>query len=255
MRRHNFTGQRATHGVKKVPSALRRYRSSAFPAAWSRARRWPASTAMHQDRSQSEACAGRCGKQSAVGLRRSARPERRLTSSFAKRTWLSRANMAKLNILRSHGKEVGTYDIEPTDFAVRINKQLLHDAVVMYQSNLRQGTHETRVARHGGRLDQEDVSPKRHGQRPRRFAAQRYSSWRRSHPRIHNRDYSYRLPRKAVQLATRMALASKLRDEELIVIDDLAITEPRDQGYGRDSQASRPQARRFAAGGHRRSMI
>jgi large subunit ribosomal protein L4 len=45
--------------------------------------------------------------------------------------------------------------------------------------------------------------------------------------RIHNRDYSYHLPRKALQAATRMALAAKVRDDELIVIDDLAFSEPR----------------------------
>jgi len=33
------------------------------------------------------------------------------------------------------------------------------------------------------------------------------------------------LPRKALQQATRMALASKVRDEELLVIDDLAFAE------------------------------
>jgi large subunit ribosomal protein L4 len=45
--------------------------------------------------------------------------------------------------------------------------------------------------------------------------------------RIHNRDYSYRLPRKALQQATRMALAAKVRDDELLVIDNLAFAEPR----------------------------
>src|SRR5262249_30243587 len=45
--------------------------------------------------------------------------------------------------------------------------------------------------------------------------------------RIHNRDYGYRLPRKALQTATRMALASKVRDDEMLVIDDLAFAEPK----------------------------
>jgi large subunit ribosomal protein L4 len=45
--------------------------------------------------------------------------------------------------------------------------------------------------------------------------------------RIHNRDYSYRLPRKALQQATRMALAAKVRDEEMVVIDDLTFTAPK----------------------------
>jgi len=41
------------------------------------------------------------------------------------------------------------------------------------------------------------------------------------------RDYSYRLPRKAVQAATRMAIARKLRSEDIVVIDELAFSEPK----------------------------
>ena len=40
--------------------------------------------------------------------------------------------MPKLTVHDAKGKKVGTYSIEPTDLAPRINKQLLHDAVVMY---------------------------------------------------------------------------------------------------------------------------
>ncbi len=42
-----------------------------------------------------------------------------------------------------------------------------------------------------------------------------------------NRDYGYRLPRKALQTATRMALAAKVRDEELVIIDELSFAEPK----------------------------
>ena len=52
--------------------------------------------------------------------------------------------MPKLTIYDRKGKKVGTYNVEPTDFAPRINKQLLHDAVVMYQANDRQGSHQTK---------------------------------------------------------------------------------------------------------------
>jgi large subunit ribosomal protein L4 len=41
------------------------------------------------------------------------------------------------------------------------------------------------------------------------------------------RDHSFRLPRKAVQAATRMAIASKIQDNELVVIDDLAFAAPK----------------------------
>jgi len=41
------------------------------------------------------------------------------------------------------------------------------------------------------------------------------------------RDYSYRLPRKAIQAATRMAIARKLKSEDVVVIDELAFKEPK----------------------------
>ena len=41
------------------------------------------------------------------------------------------------------------------------------------------------------------------------------------------RNWVYRLPRKAVQLATRMALAAKLRDDEVTLIDDLKFDAPK----------------------------
>ena len=48
--------------------------------------------------------------------------------------------MASLPIYDKTGAEVGKYDISPEALAERINKQLLHDVVVMYQANARQGT-------------------------------------------------------------------------------------------------------------------
>ena len=40
--------------------------------------------------------------------------------------------MASLPVYNRSGKEVGKYDIEPTDLAPKINKQLLHDVVLMH---------------------------------------------------------------------------------------------------------------------------
>ena len=53
--------------------------------------------------------------------------------------------MASLNVYDEAGKEVGKYEIDTEQIADRINKQLMHDAVVMYQANLRQGSHNTRT--------------------------------------------------------------------------------------------------------------
>ena len=45
--------------------------------------------------------------------------------------------------------------------------------------------------------------------------------------RVKDRDYSYSLPRKALQLATRMAVASKIEDDQLMVIDKLELSQPK----------------------------
>jgi large subunit ribosomal protein L4 len=135
--------------------------------------------------------------------------------------------MPKLTIYDRKGKKVGTYNVEPTDFAPRINKQLLHDAVVMYQANARQGSHQTKSR---GMVAGSTKKMYRQKGTGNARAGHKRSGIRRGGGhihRIHNRDYSYRLPRKALQQATRMALAAKVRDDELLVIDDLAFAEPK----------------------------
>jgi len=41
-----------------------------------------------------------------------------------------------------------------------------------------------------------------------------------------NRDYSYRLPKKAIQSATRMAIAKRIASEDIVVIDELSFAGP-----------------------------
>lgn len=135
--------------------------------------------------------------------------------------------MPKLNILDRKGKKVGTYNVEPTDFAPRISKQLLHDAVVMYQANERQGSHQTKSR---GMVAGSTKKMYRQKGTGNARAGSKRSGIRRGGGHIFakvNRDYGYRLPRKALQTATRMALAAKVRDEELVIIDELSFVEPK----------------------------
>jgi len=135
--------------------------------------------------------------------------------------------MASLPIYNRSGNEVGKYEIDPAEIAPRISKQLLHDVVVMYQANRRQGTFKSKgrgeVAGSTRKLYRQKgtgnarVGPRRTGKRVgggHTFAKT-------------PRDFSYRLPRKALQVATRMALALKIQNEQLVLIDDLALSEPR----------------------------
>jgi large subunit ribosomal protein L4 len=135
--------------------------------------------------------------------------------------------MATLPIYNRSGKEVGSYEIDPAELAPRINKQLLHDAVVMYQANQRQGSAKTKARNEVAGSTRKLFRQKGTG---RARAGSIRSGTRRGGGHIKHRqprDWSYRLPRKALQLATRMALAAKIRDGEVALIDSLSFTAPK----------------------------
>ncbi len=135
--------------------------------------------------------------------------------------------MATLPIYNAAGSEVGSYEIDPEAIAPRINKQLLHDVIVMYQANRRQGTARTRSRGEVAGSTRKLYRQKGTGNAR---AGSRRSGIRRGGGHIfakRPRDFSYRLPRKAVRAATRMAIASKIQDQEIVVIDELSFEEPR----------------------------
>ena len=52
--------------------------------------------------------------------------------------------MVSLKVYDRSGNEVGSLDVDLAAIAPAVNKQLLHDVVVMYQANRRQGSHRTK---------------------------------------------------------------------------------------------------------------
>ena len=135
--------------------------------------------------------------------------------------------MVSLPVYDRTGVEVGTCEVDPVQLAPRINKQLLHDAVVMYQANRRQGSAKTK-----SRAEVRGTTSKMYRQKGTGHAraGSRKSGIRRSGGHIfakRPRDWSYRLPKKALRLATRMAMASKITHQQVTLIDDLAFETPR----------------------------
>lgn len=135
--------------------------------------------------------------------------------------------MATLKVYDRSGSEVGTYEVDPHSIAPRINKQLLHDVVVMYQANLRQGSARTK-----SRGEVSGTTKKMYRQKGtgNARAGSKRSGVRRGGGHIfakRPRDFSYRMPKKAVRAATRMAVASKIIDDQVVVLDDLAFEQPK----------------------------
>ena len=128
--------------------------------------------------------------------------------------------MLSINVYNRQGEAVGTLEVDPAEFGGKVNKQLLHDVVLMYLANQRAGTHSTlrrgEVAGSTRKLfRQKGTGNARVGTRR---TNKRKGGGTAKGPKP--RDYEYHLPKKAVRAATRMAILSKLQDNEALVLDD-----------------------------------
>ena len=134
--------------------------------------------------------------------------------------------MTTLTVYNRSGSEVGTYELDLAELAPTPNRQLLHDVVVMYQANQRQGSAKTK-----SRGEVAGTTKKMYRQKGtgNARAGSRRTNIRRGGGHTfakRPRDFGYRLPRKALQVATRMAIASKITDQQVVVIDDLSFKAP-----------------------------
>src|SRR5207247_2135279 len=133
--------------------------------------------------------------------------------------------MLNLNVYNRQGESVGTVEIDPAEFGGKINRQLLHDVVLMYLANQRAGTHST--------LRRGEVSGSTKKLFRQKGTGNARAGTRRTNKRKGGgtakgpkpRDYEYHLPKKAVRAATRMAVLSKFQDQEALILDELTLPE------------------------------
>src|SRR5438034_4051083 len=135
--------------------------------------------------------------------------------------------MLTLPIRNRQGESVGTVEVDPSEFGGEVNRQLLHDVVLMYLANQRAGTHST--LRRGQVAGSTKKLFRQKGTGNARVGTKRTNKRRgggtAKGPKP--RDYEYHLPKKAVRAATRMAILSKFLDKEVVVLDDLTLTAPK----------------------------
>ena len=140
--------------------------------------------------------------------------------------------MANVDVLNLNGDKVGSIELADAVFAPdQVNEALLWEAVKHYRASLRQGTHKTKsrteVAGSGKKLW------KQKGTGRARIGSVRSPLWRHGYT-VHGpqpRSYDYAFPRKKLLGALRSALASKLADGKLTVVDSLEIKEAKTKLY------------------------
>ncbi|AMV21261.1 50S ribosomal protein L4 [Planctomyces sp. SH-PL14] len=135
--------------------------------------------------------------------------------------------MISVPVVDMSGKTVGKYEFDGADLADRISKQLLHEVVIMYEANKRAGTFKTKT--------RSEVAGSKKKLFKQKGTGNARAGGKRSPTRVGGghafakvpRDFGYRMPRKSLQIATKMALLSKFQDGEAIVVDSIAINEPK----------------------------
>lgn len=130
-------------------------------------------------------------------------------------------------VLNSAGQEVSQVELPPDVFEAKINVGLMHQAFVRQMANARQGTHNTRsrgqIRATGGKwYRQKGTGRARHGAQ----SAPIFVGGGLAHgPKP--RDYTKKMPRKMRQGAIRSTLSALVRDEQLVLLDELAMDAPK----------------------------
>lgn len=129
--------------------------------------------------------------------------------------------MSSLSVLSKDGKKTASVDLPKEIFEGRINADVIHQAVVMYNASQRQGnasTKERGSVSGGGKKPwrQKGTGRARHG-------STRSPLWKGGGVVFgpHPRDFGYTVPKKIRNAALRESLKAKYKDDDLVCVDDL----------------------------------
>lgn len=139
--------------------------------------------------------------------------------------------MPVLNIYKLDGSQAGTVEVNNEIFGIEPNKNVMHEVLVAELAELRQGTASTKTraeVRGGGRKPF----------RQKGTGRARQGSTRAPHMVgggvVHGpkpRDYVKKVNKKVRKLALRSALATKINEGNLIILDDFALETPKTKTF------------------------
>lgn len=137
--------------------------------------------------------------------------------------------MPKATVFDMTGKQVGEIELADSVFGIEANKNVLHEVVVNYLANQRQGTQST--------LTRSEVSGggrkpwRQKGTGRARQGSIRAPQWKHGGIALgpKPRDYRYTINKKVRRLALKSALSSKVQAGEIRVLDILSLEEIKTQ--------------------------
>jgi large subunit ribosomal protein L4 len=135
--------------------------------------------------------------------------------------------MPEIGVRDIKGNVTGTLSLPDELFGVEGRDALMHEAVLNYLANQRQGTHATKskgLVSGGGKKPWKQKHTGR-----ARAGSNRSPLWRGGGTVFgpQPRDYSYSIPRQARRLALYAAVSGKIASGELVVVDSLKLDAPK----------------------------
>ena len=133
--------------------------------------------------------------------------------------------MAKTQVLNQKGEKVKDITLKDSVWNIEVNEPVMHDAIVLAQASLRQGTASTKTRSEvsgGGRKPY-----KQKGTGNARQGSTRSPQWPGGGivfgPKP--RKYDKKQNRKERRLALKSALTSKFQDKELVIVENLNLAD------------------------------
>ena len=127
----------------------------------------------------------------------------------------------QLDVVNNNNEKVGAFDVRDDVFGGRVNTELIWESVVRENAARRQGTHATKnraLVSGGGKKPWRQKGTGR-----AQVGSSRTPLWRHGGTVFgpQPRSYEYQLPKKVERGALRAALAQKLKDRQVVVVDAL----------------------------------
>src|SRR5207248_3365754 len=131
----------------------------------------------------------------------------------------------QLDVLNAQNQQVGTIEVRDDVFAGRVNTDLMWESVVHANAAERRGTHQTKNRANVSGSGKKPWRQKGTGRA--RVGEIRNPLWRKGGTVFgpQPRSYAYALPKKVERGALRAALAQKIQQGDLIVVDALGASE------------------------------
>ncbi len=135
--------------------------------------------------------------------------------------------MESLKVVNLKNEPVGEVALEASVFEYPLRRHLIYEAVNAYRAAGRSGTRQTKTRAEVSGSGRKLWRQKKTGRA--RVGSIRSSIWRKGGTVFgpHPHDYDVRFPKRMRKNAIRSILSSKLRQNKVLVVDSLEISQPR----------------------------